>query len=112
MKDIADANVAVRCLRATNELGLRIAPIPPDGVHIVGISGSIFDTDKATGASQGSLVGMAPEDRDRNEASAFSIMRWQSHKMSCVTGSTMAADRYSLSEPLAECEWTLAFYSD
>eukprot|EP00959_Pyramimonas_sp_CCMP1952_P084401 1765366-Pyramimonas_sp.AAC.1 len=68
MKDISDANSAVRRLKADPVIGLRIVPIKPTEARVASVSDGSFDTDKETGASQGGfLVGIATKALSDNE---------------------------------------------
>ena len=75
------------------------------------MSDGSFDTDKATGASQGGfLVGTSTKALKNNEEAPFSTMSWVSHKINLVVGSTMAAESFSFSDALAEAEWVWALW--
>ena len=112
-KDLADANASVRRLKSDPLLGLRIMPCEVDEARVASVSDGSFDTDKATGASQGGfIVGITTTALNNNEEAPFSTMSWVSHKIKRVVGSTMAAESFSFSDALAEAEWIWALWQE
>ena len=104
VKDLADANAALRRLTA-NDVPLRIISIPLEHLGLITFSdGSLGNA--AGGSSQiGHILCACHKKIHKGEEADVSILCYKSHKNCRAGSSTLLNESTSLSETLADAEW-------
>ena len=107
VKDISDANRAVKRLKQTEDMGLLIHAIPLVNLRRVSISDAALDLDRPDGSTwRGFVVGFTTSTLHQQGSAVMSPMSWSSHKVKRSVFASLAGEVFIMSEGLAECEWS------
>ena len=105
VKDLSDANRAVKRLKQTEDVGLLIHAIPLVNLRTVSISDAALDLDQPDGSTQGGfMVGFTTSALHQQGSASMSPISWSSHKVKRSVSASLAGEVFMMSEGLAECE--------
>ena len=106
VKDLSDANHAVKRLKQTEDVGLLIHAIPLVNLRTVSISDAALDLDRPDGSTQGGfMVGFTTSELYHQGSASMSPMSWSLHKVKRSVSASLAGEVFMMSEGLAECGW-------
>ena len=106
VKDLSDANRAVKRLKQTEDVGLLIHAIPLAHLRTLSISDAALDLDRPDGSTQGGfMVGFTTSALHQQGSAVLSPMSWSPHKVKRSVSASLAGEVFMMSEGLAECEW-------
>ena len=106
LKDLSDANRAVKRLKQTEDVGLPIHAIPLVNLRTVSISDAALDLDRPDGLTQGDfMVGFTTSALYQQGSEVMSPMFWSSYKAKRSVSASLAGEVFMMREGLAEFEW-------
>ena len=106
VKDLSDANRAVKRLKQTEDVGLLIHAIPLVNLRTVSVPDAALDLDRPHGSTQGGfMVGFTTSALHQQGSASMSPISWSSHRVQRSVSASLAGEVFMMSEGLAECEW-------
>ena len=106
VKDLSDANRAVKRLKQTEDVELLVHAIPLLDLRTVSTSDAALDLDRPDGSTQGGImVGSTTPERHQQGSAVMSPMSWSSHGVRRSVSATLAGEIFMMSKGLAQCEW-------
>ena len=101
VKDLSDANRAVKRLKQTEGVGLLFRAIPLANLRTVSISDAALDLDGPDGSTQGGfMVGFSTSALHQQGSAVMSPMSWSSHKVRRSVSASLAGEVFMMSEGL------------
>ena len=99
VKDLSDANHAVKGLKQTEDVGLLIRAIPLANLRRVSISDAALDLDRPDGPTQGGfMVGFTTSALHQQGSSVMSPMSWSSHNVQRSVSASLAVEVFMMTE--------------
>ena len=93
VKDLSDANRAVKRMKQTEDVGLLIHAIPLANLRTVSISDAALDLDRPDGSTQGGfMVGFTKSALHQQGSASMSPMSWSSHKVKRSVSASLAGE--------------------